>query len=154
MTEIQTIVDDWTTQLTERIRLADLTLQNLYAKGDTGLGAVYEPILKEKAIVPVTVKDARDIFIDLWTHEAATAEQVTYLQWLSVSIPGKNFCDASWVVEVLNKLDDPPAGLVFPPPKFGNEGDLDIAYDAGHGDTTNMVPSGPVPDDDDGGASY
>lgn len=69
-------------------------------------GGRYEPILKNKPVAVVPHSEALDFLIDVSTMEEATIQQVNYCRYLMVTIPGKYFCDASWLLEAVIALQD------------------------------------------------
>lgn len=144
---------------TQTIETARENLNSLYRDSDnnSGLAKSWEPIMPEEPVCAVSRNDALNMFLDLMMANEATEEQAEYCKYLSVSIPGKNFCDASWMVESLLDLENPPSDFEMPPISASFLEDLtglsidpkDIVLDddddgmGGNGNEGPLVPADP-----------
>lgn len=145
-----------------RAKLADSArrIKHLYENPRGGLKAAYEPILKEweHPICPVPRSTALNLFLDLSMLPTISEPQRLLCHYSMVTMPGKNFADAAWIVEVLEDLEtivqEEAEALIFPPPKMGG-GDLLAAMDDAHGSAGGgegpLVPSVEGPSGDDSG---
>lgn len=156
--------------LNQRLSEAKISIANLIQSDKTsGLSATgYEPILKEEPVCPVPKNTAINILLDLRASEGATDLQSKYCEFLLLTMPGKNFVNASWLATELTSMATPPDDFVMPERwetldlaaftgvhidvneySFTVAGD-DDGFDGGSGNGGPLVPSSPedprVPD--------
>lgn len=109
-----------------RVEAAKASLKALDAEENSKPGA-FKTFLKAEPVAAVPIGAALNVFLDLSMCGDATTEQRDYCRYLTVSIPGRNFCDATWIVESLNSLDDPPTlgvDYAMPVPSLKQMGQL------------------------------